>query len=103
MVTELMYTMHIYSILPLYKVNHMPRNQTDRNKYRYMIGVILTVTLLLSLYKLPTANAQQTIKIYWANSGGNIHRADLDGSNVEDLGLGRSSWNITIDAEYGKI
>ncbi len=42
-------------------------------------------------------------KVYWTEDYGRIRRADLDGSNVEDLLEGVGAENITLDAERGKM
>ena len=51
---------------------------------------------------LPSANAQ---KMYWPDvSTGKIQRADLDGSNVEDIVTGLNApFGVALDAAGGKI
>ena len=67
-------------------------------------AVVVVITSLLLNPGIPAARAQ--LKIYWANAGTQkIQRANLDGSNIEDLvttGLTTPS-GITLDALAGKM
>ena len=42
--------------------------------------------------------------MYWTNSGGTIQRANLDGSNIQDLVTGLdNSHGIALDVDEGKM
>ena len=68
-----------------------------------VIGVMFLLIGLLSVSQVDAAGSGVTTKIYWAENGGTVHRADLDGSNNEDLGVGSNAWGLAVDDVNGKI
>ena len=74
-------------------------NINMRTTFSFLIVLLLVLTFNL------TTSFAQTNHIYWADAGTNkIQRANLDGTNVQDIltGFGRPT-GITLDISSGKI
>ncbi len=68
---------------------------------RFLFSITVILVLLLAGMVQNVAFAQD--KLYWVDAATKIQRANLDGTNIEDLVITDTPYGIALDVAGGKM